>query len=82
MCFRIRGGLYTPKTNRISYLIESSKLEEAEYFLNKKGLKIGLFDSYKKTSNSLSCFKTGNSLPFILAGLHKEGNEVGMIVFL
>ncbi|MCZ4694132.1 hypothetical protein DWB61_02470 [Ancylomarina euxinus] len=70
--FRNSGGLYTPNTNRISYLIESSKLEEPKYFLNKKGLKIGLFDTYKKTSNSLSGFKTGNSLPFILAGLHKS----------
>ena len=70
--FRNSGGLYTPKTNSISYLIESSKLEEPKYFLNKKGLKIGLFDTYKKTSHSLSGFKTGNSLPFILAGLHKS----------
>ncbi|MGZ2371850.1 aminotransferase class IV [Ancylomarina sp. YFZ004] len=70
--FRNPGGLYTPNTNRISYLIESSKLEESKYFLNKKGLQIGLFDTYKKTSNSLSGFKTGNSLPFILAGLHKS----------
>ncbi|WP_372644239.1 aminotransferase class IV [Ancylomarina sp.] len=70
--FRNSGGLYTPNTNRISYLIESSKLEEPKYFLNKKGLKIGLFDTYKKTFNSLSGFKTGNSLPFILAGLHKS----------
>tara|TARA_R110001583_G_scaffold25760_8_gene93129 strand:+ start:5812 stop:6666 length:855 start_codon:yes stop_codon:yes gene_type:complete len=70
--FRNSGGLYTPTTNSISYLIESSKLEEPKYFLNKKGLKIGLFDTYKKTSNSLSGFKTGNSLPFILAGLHKD----------
>jgi branched-chain amino acid aminotransferase len=70
--FRNPGGLYTPTTNSISYLIESSKLEEPKYFLNKKGLKIGLFDTYKKTSNSLSGFKTGNSLPFILAGLHKD----------
>ncbi len=70
--FRNSGGLYTPKTNRISYLLESSKLEDPRYFLNKKGLKIGLFDTYKKTSNSLSAFKTGNSLPFILAGLHKS----------
>jgi len=70
--FRNSGGLYTPNTNSISYLIESSKLEDPKYFLNKKGLKIGLFDTYKKTSNSLSAFKTGNSLPFILAGLHKS----------
>jgi len=70
--FRNSGGLYTPNTNSISYLIECSKLEDPKYFLNKKGLKIGLFDTYKKTSNSLSAFKTGNSLPFILAGLHKS----------
>lgn len=69
--FRNSGGLYTPTNNSISYLIESSKLDEPKYFLNKKGLKIGLFDSYKKTSSSLSGFKTGNSLPFVLAGLHK-----------
>jgi branched-subunit amino acid aminotransferase/4-amino-4-deoxychorismate lyase len=70
--FRNSGGLYTPTTNGISYLIESTTLDEPKYYLNKKGLKIGLFDTYKKTSNSLSGFKTGNSLPFILAGLHKK----------
>ena len=70
--FRNSGGLYTPKTNRISFLIESSKLDSPNYYLNKKGLTIGLFDSYKKASNSMSGFKTGNSLPFILAGLHKD----------
>lgn len=73
--FRNSGGLYTPNTNQISYIIESSKLESPHYFLNKKGLKIGLFDTYKKASNSLSGFKTGNSLPFILAGLYKNENK-------
>jgi len=70
--FRKPGGLYTPDTNTISYLIESSKLDTPHYQLNKKGLQIGLFDSYKKTSNSMSAYKTGNSLPFILAGLYKK----------
>jgi len=69
--FRNAGGLYTPNTNRISYLIESSKLEESKYCLNRKGLKIGIFDTYKKSSNALSAFKTGNSMPFILAGIYK-----------
>jgi len=70
--FRNPGGLYTPDTNAISYLIESFKLDSPQYQLNKKGLQIGLFDGYKKTSNSMSAYKTGNSLPFILAGLHKK----------
>lgn len=70
--FRNPGGLYTPGTNTVSYLIESSKLDSVHYQLNKKGLQIGLFDSYKKASNSTSSFKTGNSLAFILAGLHKQ----------
>ncbi len=70
--FRNAGGLYAPSTNEISYLIESSKLESPHYFLNKKGLKIGIFEGYIKETNSLSSFKTGNSFPFILAGLRKN----------
>jgi len=70
--FRNPGGLYTPNTNSISYLIESSKLDEPKYYLNRKGLKIGIFNTYKKPANSLSPFKTGNSLPFILAALYKS----------
>ncbi len=70
--FRNDGGLYTPTDNTISYLIESSPLENDHYHLNKKGLKIGIYTDMKKSYNFLSRFKTGNSLPFILAGNYRK----------
>ncbi|PKQ65598.1 hypothetical protein BZG02_00920 [Labilibaculum filiforme] len=65
--FRKDGGLYTPTDNSISYLIETSPLENDHYLLNRKGLKIGIYEEMRKSYNLISRFKTGNSLPFILA---------------
>lgn len=70
--FRNNGGLYTPTDNSISYLIEMTPLEDDHYSLNKKGLKIGIYDEIPKANNILSQFKTGNSLPFILAGNYRK----------
>ncbi len=87
--FRKDGGLYTPTDNSISYLIETSVLENDHYVLNRKGLKIGIYDDIRKSYNLISRFKTGNSLPFILAANYRKSmnwddclllNERGNIV--
>ncbi|PCH68836.1 MAG: hypothetical protein COC06_08765 [Bacteroidales bacterium] len=87
--FRKDGGLYTPTDNSISYLIETSVLENAHYVLNRKGLIIGVFDDMRKSYNLVSQYKTGNSLPFILASNYRKSmnwddclllNERGNIV--
>jgi branched-chain amino acid aminotransferase len=70
--FRNDGGLYTPSDNNISYLIETSRLENDHYVLNKKGLKIDLYSECRKSSGIISQFKTGNSLLFIMAGNYKN----------
>ncbi|WP_421918262.1 aminotransferase class IV [Marinifilum sp.] len=70
--FRNDGGLYTPSDNNISYLIETSGLENDRYVLNKKGLKIDIYPECKKSSGIISQFKTGNSLLFIMAGNYKN----------
>ena len=74
--FRNDGGLYTPTNNSISYLIETSKLEHDHYILNKKGLKIDIYNDCKKLPGIISQFKTGNSLLYILAGNYKESMEL------
>lgn len=87
--FRKEGGLYGPTNNSISYLIETSVLENAHYVLNRKGLKIGIYDEMRKSYNIVSRYKTGNSLPFILAANYRKSmnwndclllNERGNIV--
>ncbi|MFA8433694.1 MAG: aminotransferase class IV [Marinifilaceae bacterium] len=73
--FRNDGGLYTPTDNSISYVIESDALPHGEYELNRKGLNIGIFSNIKKPFNPLSRFKTGNALPFILAGIERKKQQ-------
>jgi branched-chain amino acid aminotransferase len=70
--FRREGGLYTPETNSISWLIEASPLEGKGYQLNEDGLRIGIFSGFPKTWNLAASFKTLNCTPYILAGLHKK----------
>jgi branched-subunit amino acid aminotransferase/4-amino-4-deoxychorismate lyase len=70
--FRNDGGLYTPQTNTVSYLIEVTSVHQDEYTLNENGLKIELYTDIKKPVSQLSNLKSSNSLYYVMAGLHKR----------
>ena len=80
--FRSGLGTYKPVTNKISYVIETNKLNANLYELNKKGYLVGIFDEYKKQINSLSTFKTSNSLLYVLASLFAEQNNLNDTLIL
>ena len=80
--FRSGLGTYKPVTNKISYLIETNKLNSNLYELNKKGYLVGIFDEYKKQINSLSSFKTSNSLLYVLASIFAEQNNLNDTLIL
>lgn len=69
--FRNEGGLYTPETNDISFLIESEPLESKGYILNQKGLWVDVYAEIRKQINKISNIKTGSSLLYVMAGLSK-----------
>jgi branched-subunit amino acid aminotransferase/4-amino-4-deoxychorismate lyase len=69
--YRKAGGYYTPENNDIGFLIQTEKLEQAEYRLNPKGLKVDVYKDQLKPVGLLSNLKTCNSLLFILAGIYK-----------
>ncbi len=73
--FRNEGGKYTPKDNSVSYLAETEYLEHEQYYLNSKGLSIGLFSQIKKPVNKLSNLKSANALIYIQAGLYARQNN-------
>ncbi|HBF88746.1 MAG TPA: 4-amino-4-deoxychorismate lyase [Bacteroidales bacterium] len=73
--YRVDGGLYTPDSNNISYIIESEKLEDEIYSLNKTGLKLGIYNSIPKPINYFSDIKSSNSLIYVLAGIFKKENN-------
>ncbi len=75
MVFRVDGGLYTPKKNNFHFLIETSPLKRKNFFFSKKGLAIGYSKNKTLYPSPISHLKTGNSLPYILAGLEKEKNN-------
>lgn len=80
--FREDGGFYTPATNNINFLIESSPLPESKYLLNDLGLTIGVFTEYKLRQTPTSAFKTSNSLPYVLAGIFAKENSFEEILLL
>ena len=80
--FRKSGGLYTPNTLSVSYIIEVEELQNTSYRINKKGLLFDFFTDIQKPVNILSKFKTTNSLIFILAGIYKTEINVDDCVLL
>ncbi len=70
--FRNAGGKYFPKTNSVSYLIETTPLNENSYLLNNKGLTIGLFQDFPKVATPFSGFKSGNAQIYIAAALQAQ----------
>ncbi len=70
--FRNSGGLYTPSSNDISYMMESCPLENDKYILNQKGYAIDTYQDIHKPANLLSNLKTTNSLIFVLAGIFRQ----------
>ena len=70
--FRADGGLYEPESNDARYLIEADKFPRKGYTLNRKGLNTDLFTTVEKPIGLYSNLKSCNSLPFVLASLHKK----------
>ncbi len=74
--FREEGGLYTPASDKVNYLIEATHLETQKYTLNSKGLIMGTYENDKKVQSRFNPYKTANSLLFVMAGHYKKENNL------
>ncbi|WP_224483232.1 aminotransferase class IV [Robertkochia aurantiaca] len=72
--FRNAGGLYTPETGEISYIIESHPLDDPFYTIDQNAYEIELFKDHFTGSGLLSTLKTNNRLVNILAGVYAREN--------
>ncbi|MDC6364450.1 MULTISPECIES: aminotransferase class IV [Flavobacteriaceae] len=72
--FRKEGGLYRPKTNEISYLIEVRELESPFYMLHNETYEVELFKDYYINKDMLSNLKTTNKLTNVVASVYAEEN--------
>ncbi len=74
--FRRAGGLYSPKTSEVSYIVQVLPLEQTYYELNPKGYIIDIFDEIPKPVNILSGIKTTSSLLYVMAGIFRKENKL------
>ena len=70
--FRKDGGLYTPKTNAIDYLIEASEIN----IQTKTTYEIDVFKDFYNYSGLLSTVKTNNRMLNTLASIYANENDL------
>lgn len=76
--FRKDGGLYTPKTNEVDFIIEGGLLENTL----KTTYKIDVFKDFYNYSGLLSTVKTTNRMLNTLAAVFAEENDLDNCVLL
>ncbi len=79
--YRNEGGLYTPFTNSASYIIESSIVPQDSFVLS-DGLKLGVYDKYKKSLSAISNIKSSSALLYVLASNNKRELNINELLLL
>ncbi|WP_337967182.1 aminotransferase class IV [uncultured Flavobacterium sp.] len=72
--FRNDGGLYLPKTNEVSYLINAIPLENTLYALNSSEYEVDLYKDFYVTKQLLSSIKTTNKLINVTGSIFAHEN--------
>lgn len=73
--FRNNGGLYTPKTNTVSYIIEVKKLNDLFYVLREEPYEVELFKDFYIAKNLLSNLKTNNRILNVVGSVFAREND-------
>lgn len=76
--YRKDGGFYTPKTNKVDFLIE---VQDIDYSL-KSTYKIDLYKDFYLYSGLLSTVKSNNKLVNTLASIYAEENDLDNCILL
>ena len=76
--FRKDGGLYTPLTNQVDFLIEASE----HTYEKKKEYRVDLFKDFYNYSGLLSTVKTTNRMLNTLAGIFMVENDLDNCILL
>ena len=72
--FRNEGGLYTPSTNEVSYVIETSAMESPFFIIEEGEYEVELFKDYYVNKDMLSNLKSTNRILNVVAGVYAEEN--------
>ncbi len=73
--FRNEGGLYLPKTNTISYIVEAKPLEHPFYVLDDGRYEVELFKDFYVNPDMLSTLKTNNKIINVVGSIFAKEND-------
>jgi len=74
--FRNEGGFYLPTDNSISYIIQTSELEQIKYQFSKKTFEVDLYKDYVVPKQLLSTLKTANKITQVTASIFANENQL------
>lgn len=80
--YRDSQGLYKPTDNNVSFLIETSKLEQEKYTLTDISCEVDLFKDHYITPQLLSTLKTNNRVLNVIASVYAKENELDNCLLL
>lgn len=72
--FRNNGGLYLPRTNDISFIIEGKALDTSFFILQETAFEVELFKDYYTNPDMLSTLKTNNKIIHVVGSIFAQEN--------
>jgi len=80
--YRNDGGLYLPKNNEISFLINATPLENTSYSINSNEYEVDLYKDFYVTKQLLSSLKTTNKMVNITGSIYAHENDLANCILL
>ncbi|HEY1195035.1 aminotransferase class IV [Flavobacterium sp.] len=80
--FRKDGGLYLPKSNEISFLINAIVLGNTSYSVSTKEYEVDLYKDFYVTKQLLSSLKTTNKMINITGSIYAHENDLANCILL
>ena len=74
--FRNQGGFYLPNDNSISFVIQTSKLENKRYKITKIQFEVDLYKDFIVPRQLLSTLKTANKITHVTASIFAKENQL------
>jgi len=74
--FRNEGGFYLPTDNSISYVIQTSGLEQIKYKFTKNTFEVDLYKDFVVPKQLLSTLKTANKITHVTASIFANENQL------
>ncbi|MEC4005522.1 aminotransferase class IV [Flavobacterium sp. SUN052] len=80
--FRNDGGFYLPKSRQVSYLIQTTSLDNVLYSFSTAGYEVDLYKDFYVTKHLLSTLKTTNKMINITGSIFADENDLNNCLLL